>query len=320
MKECAAMTLPAPALVLLNPRAAGGRAQVLSEPLTRWLQAHAPGVSCVATDGIEAARATIRQQAPGSRIVLVGGDGTVHQMLPALVEQGCELALVPLGSGNDCARALGMAGLDWDAALALALRAPATPMDLGRCRAEGRTIWFASSLTAGFDSAVGKRALRGPAHLRGLPRYLWATLGELAFLRHWPMTITCEGQVLHAGPVLFASVLNTPSYGSGMPVVPQARIDDGRLDLLLAGPFSRIGTALMLPRMLAGRHLGHPLVRIAPFAALEIRSPVDVPLAGDGEPAGTARAWQITVEPGALCVVRCADNLPGQQQQQPGRA
>lgn len=314
------MSNPVPALVLLNPRAAGGRALALHEPLMRWLEMHAPGVACRATEGIDAARATIRQQPRGSRIVLVGGDGTVHQMLPALVEQACELALVPLGSGNDGARALGVARLDWATALAHALRAPAAPMDLGLCRAEGRTLWFASSLTAGFDSAVGERAIRGPAHLRGLPRYLWATLGELAFLRHWPMTITCDGQVLHAGPVLFASVLNTPSYGSGMPVVPQARIDDGRLDLLLAGPFSRVGTALMLPRMLAGRHLGHPLVRIEPFRALEIRSPVDVPLAGDGEPAGTARAWQITVEPGALRVVRCVDNPPRQDQQEPGSA
>lgn len=318
--EESAMSDPAPALVLLNPRAAGGRALALREPLTRWLAAHAPDVPCLATEGIEAARATIRQQPRGSRIVLVGGDGTAHQMLPALVEHACELALVPLGSGNDGARALGVARLDWDAALALALRAPATAMDLGRCSANGRTTWFASSLTAGFDSAVGDRAIRGPARLRGLPRYLWATLGELAALRHWPMTITLDGRVLHEGPVLFASALNTPSYGSGMPVVPQARIDDGRLDLLLAGPFSRTGTALMLPRMLAGRHIGHPLVRIEPFTMLEIRSPVDVPLAGDGEPAGTARAWQITVQPGALSVVRCIDNPPRQDQQEQGSA
>jgi hypothetical protein len=175
--EESAMSDPAPALVLLNPRAAGGRALALHGPLTRWLATHAPGVPCLATEGIEAARDTIRQQPRGSRLVLVGGDGTVHQMLPALVEQVCELALVPLGSGNDGARALGVARLDWENALAHALRAPAAPMDLGLCRAEGRSTWFASSLTAGFDSAVGERAIRGPARLRGLPRYLWATLG-----------------------------------------------------------------------------------------------------------------------------------------------
>jgi diacylglycerol kinase family enzyme len=103
-------------------------------------------------------------------------------------------------------------------------------------------------------------------------------------------------------------------------VGPPARTAAGRLDLLLAGPFSRVGTALMLPRMLAGRHIGHPLVRIEPFTTLEIRSPVDVPLAGDGEPAGTARAWRIAVQPGALRVVRCTDNPARQDQQKQGTA
>lgn len=304
MEESRAMSLPAPALVLLNPRAAGGRAGALREPMVRWLKAQAPTVPCQVIDGIAAARALIDAQAAGTRIVLVGGDGSVHQMLPSLALQPRELALVPLGSGNDTARALGVAGLRWDKALDHALRGAATPMDLGWCEAEARTLWFASSLTAGFDSAVGARALRAPAVLRGLPRYLWATLGELAALRHWPLTISLDGQRVHDGPVLFASVLNTPSYGSGMPVMPMARIDDGRLDLLVAGPFGRLGTAAMLPRMLAGRHLPHPRVYTGSFTRLQIASPVAVPLAGDGEPAGSARAWQITVRPAALRVVR----------------
>lgn len=304
MEESPAMSPPAPALVLLNPRAAGGRARALQAPIEGWLRARMPAVPCHAIDGIEPARALIARQPPGARIVLVGGDGSVHQMLPALAEQPRELALVPLGSGNDIARALGVAKLSWTDALGHALQGAASPVDLGCCEAEGRTTWFASSLTAGFDSAVGERALRAPAALRGLPRYLWATFGELAALRHWPLRMTLDGAVVHQGPVLFASVLNTPSYGSGMPVVPTARIDDGRLDLLVAGPFGRLGTLRMLPRMLAGRHLSHPQVHTWAFDTLDVASTVRVPLAGDGEPAGSARAWRVVVRPGALRVVR----------------
>lgn len=298
------MSAPAPALVLLNPRAAGGRVAALCPPITQWLQSRAPAVRCVATDGVESARAEIARQPRGTRIVLVGGDGTVHQMLPAVVENGAELALVPVGSGNDVARAYGVAHLPWAEALDFALHGAASAVDIGTCTADGRTLVFASSLTAGFDSAVGARALRGPSALRGLPRYLWATLGELAALRHWTMTVVIDGRTVHDGPALFASVLNTPSYGSGMPVVPHARIDDGRLDLLIAGPFGRVGTALMLPRMLAARHLSHPRVRSWPFVSLHIRAAVPTPLAGEGEPEGDAREWRIDVRPGALRVVR----------------
>jgi len=298
------MPLPEPALVLLNPRAAGGRARALRAPASQWLATHAPQVHCLAVDGVGAAFDAIVARPAGSRVVLVGGDGTVHSMLPALLRRSCALGLVPLGSGNDTARALGVAGMAWDDALAHALSAPATAMDLGELVTSNRVVPFASSLTAGFDSAVGLRALRAPGWLRGLPRYLWATLAELAALRAWPMTIAIDGVTVHDGDVLFASVLNTPSYGSGMPAVPQARIDDRRLDVLVAGRFGRAGVALMMPRLLAGAHLSHPRVQTMPFTTMSVTSAAGVPLAGDGEPLGEASAWRVTVRPAALRVVR----------------
>ncbi len=290
--------------MLLNPRAAGGRARALHAPVTQWLATHASQVSCRAADGVEAALETIVAQPAGSRVVLLGGDGTVHRMLPALLRRDCALGLVPLGSGNDTARALGLAGMAWRDALAHALSAPATPMDLGELATPDRVVPFASSLTAGFDSAVGLRALRAPRWLRGLPRYLWATFGELAALQTWPMMVEVDGVTLHDGDALFTSALNTPSFGSGMPAVPHARVDDGRLDVLVAGRFGRIATALMLPRLLAGAHLSHPRVTTRSFTTMSAASAVDVPLAGDGEPLGVASAWRITVRPAALRVVR----------------
>jgi len=171
---------------------------------------------------------------------------------------------------------------------------------------------FASSLTAGFDSAVGLRALAAPAWLRGLPRYLWATFGELAALQTWPMKVEVDDVTLHDGDTLFTSVLNTPSYGSGMPAVPHARIDDGRLDVLVAGRFGRVATALMLPRLLASAHLSHPRVTTRPFTRMTVTCAVGVPLAGDGEPLGEAREWRITVRPAALRVVR-REAMPGRR-------
>ncbi|HLS54592.1 MAG TPA: diacylglycerol kinase family protein [Zeimonas sp.] len=291
-------------VVLLNPRAAGGRAWRLAGPLRRWLSSQAPALSLQVVEGIDDARATLRARPEGSRVVVVGGDGTVHQLLPALLERRLSLGLVPVGSGNDLARALGLYGLARRDAMTLALNGPASRCDLGELLTETGRIPFASSLAAGFDAAVAWRAVGGPAWMRGLPRYLWATLVELAALRPWRLRASVDGVVVHDGEALFASCLNTPSYGAGMPAVPGARIDDGRLDLLVAGRFGRAGALAMLPRLLLGRHLSHPEVRTASFAEMRIDCDGALPLAADGEPLGAARGFTVRVLPAGLRVVR----------------
>ncbi len=305
-------------LVLLNPRAGGGRAQRHADRIGQRLRDHHPGVRLAVIDGVAPASQLIADQPRGTRIALVGGDGTVHRMLPALLAAGCGLGLVPMGSGNDTARALGVATLPWAVALDHALTGALSAIDIGECEmrlvsasgahppAEARCLPFISSLAAGFDAGVCLRALRGPAWLSGLPRYLWATLGEVLALRRWPITVTLDGDTLAAADTLFASVLNTPTYGAGLPALPHARPDDGRLDLVRAGAFGRPATLAMLPCLLAGRHLSHPQVLTRPFTVMSARSDIAVPLAGDGEPLGLATDWRITVRPGALAAVRHA--------------
>lgn len=295
--------MTAQTLVLLNPRAAGGRTARVAAPMREWLRSNAANATLHPSAGIADSMAVLGSMPRLSRVVVVGGDGTLQALLMALLAHDLEVGLVPLGSGNDTARALGLYGMAWPAALHHALHAPARAVDVGRVRTADHAGVFLSSLACGFDAAVGARALAGPSWLTGLPRYLWATLSELAQLRNWPIEISADGQLLHQGTTLFASCLNTATYGSGMPAVPHARIDDGRLDLLLAGRFNRLATLLMLPRLLAARHLSHPRVTTQAFADLRITSPVALPLALDGEPIPAATEVTVSVAVSALRVV-----------------
>jgi diacylglycerol kinase family enzyme len=291
------------ALVLLNPRAAGGRAAALAEPVRSWLAREAPGTRLLETRSPAECQAVLRDLDAGARVVAIGGDGTLHHLLAPLLERRHALGLVPFGSGNDSARALGLYRMPWAQALGHALRAPAMPIDSGELILAGRRIPFVSSLCAGFDAAICARTLGGPHWLTGRPRYLWHTLCELTALRHWNLRLVVDGKLHRIGPALFASTCNTPTFGSGMPAVPGARLDDGRLDLLTAGDFGRAGVLRMLPKLLRGRHLDEPKVGTHRFTVLSIESESPIPLAADGEPLGLAKAFEIRVRPASLSIV-----------------
>lgn len=295
-------------LVLVNPHAQHGQVRRLLPALREALDAHTPFARLQAPDGIEQAVQMLLREPAGSRVVLVGGDGSFNRWLPSLLARRLTVGFVPLGSGNDLARALGLELRHWRQALLDALHGLAQPMDTGLAvwtdlHGDVHRAPFASSLTCGFDSAVARRALNGPRWLRGLPRYLWATLGEWRHLQHWTAQIEAGGQRLHSGPMLFTSVLNTPTYGSGLPAVPQARVNDGQLDWLRVGPFGRWGTLGMLPRLTIGTHLRHPMVQTGQFTQLQIVCADGLPLATDGEWLGQAREVRVSVQPASLQLV-----------------
>lgn len=292
-----------PRLCLLNPQAAGGRGAALAPVMEAALRAAGgPPLCCPPT--VEAAVAEIAALPPGSRVLVAGGDGTLQRLLPALLAGGHELALLPCGTGNDLARALGLRRGGWRDALAEALHAPAMPIDLGQVRVDdGPPRPFASSLCAGFDAAVGARAMQAPRWLRGMPRYLLATVQTLASLRAYPVRLQIDGVPGPCGPCLFVSSLNTPTYASGMPVAPGARVDDAQLCLVRTAALGRLGTLLALPLLLSGWHLHHPRIRLQAFRQLRMDADVPLPLALDGEPVPSGRAIEVSVQPAAVRVV-----------------
>ena len=296
------------ALILINPHAAGGSARKLKHPIQAWcdaLPAQSEQPQIASPESIEIALALISDLPQRTRVVVVGGDGTLNQMLPALLHGDHEVGLVPYGSGNDCARAWGLHRFSWQQALAHALHARSSSMDVGRIELDNKAIhYFHSSLAVGFDASVGNRALAGPQFLRGLPRYLLATLRELANLKNWLLKVKIDGLLIHEGATLLASALNTPTYGGGMPAVPHALINDGQLNLLIGGSFNRLQTLFMLPRLLFGKHLDCPRIQCYAFTNATIVCTALVPVAADGETLGFSSHVQVTCLPNALQVVK----------------
>ena len=277
------------ALIVLNPHAGGGAARRLIAPLQGMLASLGGGLRWCAHEHWQESLAEIQACPRGSRIVVMGGDGTLNRYLPALLAGRHSLGLVPCGSGNDLARTLTPdLRHHWSWFLRQALHGPLRELDIGEARLEDRCVPFISSLTMGFDAAVARRALGGPRWLRGLPRYLFALARELARTPGWPVVLEADERHIDAGEVLLASVLNTPTFGGGVRIAPGACTHDGRLDLLVAGRMGRAGVLRLVAQMLRGEHLGNPAVWQQPLRHLQLRSGRPLPVAADGNDLGDA--------------------------------
>jgi diacylglycerol kinase (ATP) len=286
--------------VLVSPAAGRGRARALSGAVLDALQAGGvkPRVLEAAT-GAEAERQAAAAVAAGvGAVVAVGGDGSAHTALQAVAGTSTPLAVVPAGTGNDLALALGIPRDPVAAA-----RAAAEDLLAGQIRTvdAGRTggRWWATVLCCGFDSAVSDRAnrLRWP---RGRRRYDVAILAELARLRPRELTLVLDGEQLTV-PVTLVAVGNTSWYGGGMRVCPGADPADGLFDVTVVGPLTRLQLVRQRPLLTAGTHIENAGVTVHRAARVELSSP-GVTTYADGEPVAPLPAVAECV-PGALRIV-----------------
>lgn len=309
--------MPATSLVILNPKAAGGKTGALLPRLQAWLKQHQTQAQLVSTEakGHAQSLAALAAQQGIGRVVVVGGDGSLQEVVNGLMQQPanarCSLGLVSAGRGNDAARGLGLPRLLPDA-LACAFGSAQRRIDVLLAQdAQGRQRYFTVAGGAGFDAQVA-HVMEQPRRfwMRGEAGYLLATLRELWHFKTQELLITLrtgdsEQQV--QAPHLFAAFANSPFYGAGMQICPGARCDDGLIDVCMVGDLSRLAALRALPGIYKGSHLSNPKVSMAQVRSLRIESRSAVPMHLDGEPFGTLPV-DVCVVPKALTLA-CVEPL-----------
>jgi len=292
--------------VAVNPRASFGRARHAGKDAAAHFRAAGAEVLLLCADSYAGlARAVEDALEQGvDALVVVGGDGMVHLGLNAIAGAGrrVPLGIIPTGTGNDTARALGLPLHNLTAACERALESLADGgrmIDAGRITAGGTSRLFAGVVSAGFDAAVNERAndWRWP---RGKIRYQLAMLRELASFRAIDYTVTADGEQWQQGAMLI-SVANGQSIGGGMRIVPEAALDDGYLDLFIVNRLSRTRLLAVFPKVFAGKHVGHPAVQLRRVRTVEL-SAGNIVAYADGERIG-ALPMTIEVVPRAVCVL-----------------
>jgi diacylglycerol kinase (ATP) len=236
---------------------------------------------------------------PGSLLVVIGGDGTVNEVVNGVAGTDAELAVLPCGTGQDFGRTHGLP-TGFDDAVRVALGGETRVIDLGRVQLEGGTSrFFANVGSAGMSGAVARRANSMTKAFGGRATFFYALTREFLAWQNTRVVVELEGGVQREGPMHDVIVANGTWHGGGMKLAPDARQDDGVFDVVLIGDVTKLDFLTTAPKLYSGRYLSHPKVELLQSSSVAIRATEPLPLEVDGEPIGATPA-RFEVVPSAL--------------------
>lgn len=274
--------------LLVNPSAGRGKAREHHPVIKAEFERLGVEVVDLTSRSIEEAEAKARMAIAHQQIdalVVAGGDGMMHLGVNLVTDAKLPLGIIACGTGNDSARALGLPVNDilWATQIAADHIGRTRTVDVGAAENERGKFYFFGSISAGFDALVNARANTWKFP-KGPSRYKFAMFRELAAFKKLRYKLTVDGEY-HEIDAMLCAVTNVDCYGGGMKVTPDARPDDGELDLFIVHKISRRELIKIFPSVYTGGHVGHPAVQIVRVKNVEIDSG-KTPAFADGEAAG----------------------------------
>jgi len=241
-------------------------------------------------------------------LVVVGGDGSVHETVNGLVASGrsqeVELAVLPRGTGKDFVRSMRIPK-DLPSAIDIARAGRVRTIDVGRASfvawdGSQAEAFFANFAGAGISGAIARRANASSKAAGGRVSFLWATVAVFSRWRSAAMTATV-GETRRTGQMFEVLAMNGDYAAGGMWVTPEAVPDDGSLDVLLIGDVTKADFVRTFPKIYRGKHLSHPKIEVLRGSTVDVDAETRLPIVLDGEQPGTTPA-RFEIVPRALKV------------------
>jgi YegS/Rv2252/BmrU family lipid kinase len=283
--------------LLVNPSSAGGRAvRGLPDVIDEFDRLGAPHRTIETRSLEHAAEEAVRAAEAGETIAALGGDGLIRPIAGALCGADAALAILPAGRGNDLARVLGIPTAP-AAAARVAVEGEEWAIDVGDV--DGTPFVGIASL--GFDS-VCNRIANDTRIVKGGLVYLYSALRALAGWKPATFYVTVDGE-RHEVTGYSVAVANSKAYGGGMYLLPDAVLDDGKLDVLMISEHGKLQFLRGLAKVFKGKHLGSRHARLARGEVVEVRTDRQFVVYADGDPVGATPAT-ISLRNRCLRVIR----------------
>jgi diacylglycerol kinase (ATP) len=290
-------------VVVANPTAGGGRAGRALRKADAILRAHRIDFEVRIPDSPAETTSTARRAAEeGATIVAaLGGDGSIGCVANGIVGTDAALAVIPAGTANDLAKAVGAWRLEH--AVRLLANPKVHPIDAVRVSmGGGQQRLYLNVAGAGFDSEVNETANAMRINLGGTVTYIASVLRTLSRFTPARFTVGIDDGERFALDAMLIVVGNAPAYGGGMKVLPGATLDDGVLDVCVV---EAVGTAEFIrafPRVYRGTHTTHPRVRMLRATSVSLEANRMVQVYADGDRVGPLPA-RFEVLPEAILAV-----------------
>ena len=233
-------------------------------------------------------------------VVAVGGDGTLHEVMNGVLGSGVTVGLIPYGTGNDFARALGIYG-SLETACRTLTHGVVEDIDVGLIEGSGTSgpRHFLVLSGTGFDARTAQTVNAGIRFLSGPLAYVWGAIVTLWSFKPFTLTFALDDRPSRSVKAMFVSFANAETTGGGMKIAPGAKVDDGWLDICLVEAVPKMTLLYNLTQIFSGRHLRCSAVSMHRAQCLTVDADPSQPLLIDGEVCGTTPAT-IKILPGAL--------------------
>lgn len=284
--------------LIFNPHAGRGRSKDVLGQAQAFFQTHRLPYTVLTTTHSKHATELVCNLPLNAVILALGGDGTLHEIVNACVNTPRTIGILPAGSGDDFAFALGIERNNIQQALEVIRQGKVKTVDTGNVNGET----FVNAFGVGFDADVAYGIYTAPKFLKERNAYFYSIFATLSKLENIPVTVTIDNKKVFHGAALLVSTQNGPRTGGSFLFSPTAKIDDGLLDVVIAGEFGRLGTLNILPKVLKGTHVRHPKVKILQGKEVKLEWSKARPGHMEGELLGPATIFDIKIQAASLNV------------------
>ena len=300
--------------VLVNPVAANGTTREVWPQIAAAMEAKGLKFEYQMTTAAFQAPTLVRNALKQGKttIVAVGGDGTVNEVVNGFFEgeqpinPQARLGIISRGTGCDLIRTLGIPK-DYQGAVEVLARNREQPMDLVLADYQGKDgdaarRWFANIADSGLGATVVNRVNHTSKSSGGFLSYLYGTLWSILSYKNVQARVEADGELVYEGSLVLAAVANGQYFGGGMQLAPMARIDDGKMNLVVIRGMTKIALLFNLARIYKGTHLNHPKISLNPVQEVRVSGKQPLLIELDGELPGLTPV-HFRLMPGAIKVL-----------------